>query len=954
MPKERDPRQGKTPRMTPPPGPARSSPVPPRRMDRPRARPSLPSRPARPRRNRALPIGIAAGAALILAAFLAAVGLRRRPLEGPPPSPSRPAAQAPAPSLPPPRPEPAPKAEPARPAPPAEPKPPPAPAPSGPEAEFRARLEARRNKALERVAEIRREIEEEKKAAEQAARALRDRLSRHPFRAALRSGETHEGAVIRDFSFTDVELEAGGKRLVLPWDALSSASVLAAADVLYDADRAEGQFERGRFLVARRLWKEALAAFQSAVKLDENLQAKVDEIRDLLERLVSGRGFFRGAARRVGPDGLALTYDWKDPEQAADFTPPLRIEGGAAVLPAGKTKIGTALQGIEFVEEVDLDLTLTAPGKTSIYLFAREEAFELEIGPDTAALFRVLPNAPAAADRRRELARARREPSPRDKPVEVRLTAREGELKLFLDRREALAYAAPAPGGDSEPLKGRVGFAAEGGPLRIAAPLAIRGRVDPEDLEKRFAEIEALARRAHDPDLQDIRMRRIREQAEELLGGRSLTLTADDPYFILRMPSRELTEYDRIKQASARKLPLPQKEREIRASLDRLIAAYPDVPSLYYLRALLHLERQDPERVRADVEKAIDLFPDFAEALALRARIRDAAGDHDGASQDCLRALEILPDCAPAYILRAVQTFRRNRGAPGEPWADDLRLAARLDPSSRDPQIQMRLLRYAARGPRDLGCRFEAATEHYRVLTDIGPQASEQYAARLEAAWRHFAETFRDVPRNPSAPPPRVVVFRAAENYFTYSELLSEQRGEHTMGVYRSGLNELVLFEQADLEATYRNLHHEQFHHFTGLMVRRPLPYWFNEGLAEYMAGLSIRDGRVVETGRILKDRLRMIQIGLSAGVSIPFERIMRESPGEFYSGPVAFKYAQAWSMVHFFFEHQKGRYRGLIDRYFADLRAGRTAEEAFDAVFREKAAELQREWAAYVKALRA
>jgi len=695
-----------------------------------------------------------------------------------------------------------------------------------------------------------------------------------------------------------------------------------------------------------------MEAFQKAVKIDENLRSRVDEVREPLERLVSGQGSFRGAARRVGEDNLMLTYDWKSDAQAGDFSPGLKVEKESAVLQAEK-RAGVVLQRVEFLDEVDLDLKLTAKGKIFIHLFAREEGYEIELGPDGAVLYHAEPRAPAAADRRRELARSPRGKLPQDKPCPVRVTARERRFKLFLDRQEVLAHAEPVPEA-GQPLKGRVGFSVEGGRLAFSAPLVVQGGVDPRELDKHLAEVEVLTRRANDPELQDIEQRRIKDLAEELLGRKGLQLTADDRYFIFRIQPKDLAEYDKIKQAAARNLPPPLKQRELKAPLDRMIAAYPDVPSLYYLRALYHWERLDEGPLREDVRKALDLFPDFSEALVLEARTHDWQGNFDAATKSIERAVATLPDYAPAYVMRAVQTYRRNRGAPGEPWMDDLKLAVKLQPSNREASTYLRVLKYASRGPRDLGCRFEVDTDHYHVVTDISQEAADLYAARLEATVRHFSEFFPAPPAGRTSPKPRVAIFNARENYYTYFELINEQRGEHTMGVFRENLNELVLYEQMDLDATLNTLFHEQFHHFMRQVVPHPLPYWYNEGIADYMAAVRVKDGKVAEHGLIQKDRLKGLQMGMAAGFAMPFQRIMCETPREFYSGPIGLKYAQAWSMVHFFYHHDNGRHRGLIQKYFEELRAGRTGRQAFDAVFKERASDLQKEWVEYVRKLKA
>src|SRR6185295_9740959 len=92
-------------------------------------------------------------------------------------------------------------------------------------------------------------------------------------------------------------------------------SLLAASEVMYDPKQPGDQFERGRFFVARRMWKDAQAAFAAAAKLGGGFESRVLEFSEVLDRLVSGQGGFRGAARRIGRDGVQLAWDFRDAKQ---------------------------------------------------------------------------------------------------------------------------------------------------------------------------------------------------------------------------------------------------------------------------------------------------------------------------------------------------------------------------------------------------------------------------------------------------------------------------------------------------------------------------------------------------------------------------------------------------------------------------------------------------------------
>jgi hypothetical protein len=57
--------------------------------------------------------------------------------------------------------------------------------------------------------------------------------------------------------------------------------------------------------------------------------------------------------------------------------------------------------------------------------------------------------------------------------------------------------------------------------------------------------------------------------------------------------------------------------------------------------------------------------------------------------------------------------------------------------------------------------------------------------------------------------------------------------------------------------------------------------------------------------------------------------------------------------MVHFFYEYEGGKYRPLIEQYFDELVNGKTQRQAFDAVFMEKAVELEKEWKGFTQKLK-
>lgn len=883
-----------------------------------------------------------------------AVDVKPAPPPPPPPKKEDPPAKGPEP-----KPE-------ARPEPKLEPKSAPPPADQAKQAElkkeFDERMAERQKEARQRFDEVKKELDAERKEAEQQAEATRKRLAGKKISLALSSGESIKDAIIKSYTFHGAELEAAGKETRITWDTVVPASLGAVAEALFDPKIAQDQFDRGRFFVARRMWKEAQAAFGAAAKLGQGFESRVLEFSEVLDRLVSGQGGFRGSARRTGRDSVHLSWDWHEAKQLEDFTHGLVLANGAVTLEAqrkasvyflGGTSSGSDDNPLGFVGNLTATMKLSCDGPVTFHLFAGVGGgYEIDLGPSGAALFKIDPKAPEK-DRRKPVAKAEKAKLPAGKTCEVSLTVKYPRFTLTVDKAEALAVDDGPVSVTAEPPKGAFGFGIGGkGKLRLEAPLELDGRAEPGELDRRINDTEVMVRRALDPDLEQIERFRSRKKAMSLLGEeRDVSLSADDQYFAFRIKKFEdITRYEALKKR-VRFFDDKNTPEQWRKDVDGLIAAYPDVPSLYYLRAIFRHDHQDMIGGLADARKAVEIFPDFHEAHALQAEMLLEQQEPEKALEAVKRSLEARADYVEGYVLRARCVYATSQSM--QAFMEDLDIARKLDPQDSGALTVQRMLKYQRLGPRELGCRFDYETPHYRVTTDISMEASKKYGDNLEAAYRHYSTSFKNAGMR-SGKKPRVAIFNTAENYYTYFELLSEDRGENTLGVFWPSLNELVLFEKSsDLADTNHTLYHEAVHQFMTILTNRTPPFWYNEGIAEYMGSIKVQDGKVLEKGLVLKDRLPYAQLAIEVKADLAFDKIMNETPREFYSGQVGLKYAQAWSMIHFFYEYEKGKYKPLIEEYFELLRAGRTPRDCFDAVFKAKQETLEKEWREFTKGLK-
>ncbi len=801
---------------------------------------------------------------------------------------------------------------------------------------FQRRQREVRSTAEKRLAEAREALAADRKGSDEVSAELRRRLGSRRIDIATRTGRIYPHATILESTISDVTFEADGTRVTLPWDLVSPASLLAASALIYEGGSGVQQFERGRFLMARRLWQDARDAFEAAGKLDGSLKSRLFSVREPLENVISGRGKHGGRVERRGHDELAITYDFATKDELVDFEGNFAYVVGAR--PGVALRGGTVTHAVEFSGSMSVRMKVRPTGSVIVGLFCtRDGGYAIGLGPRGAGLIKF---------------DAEYTPKPIKQTQEIFIEpGRLHDLVISAENNRISVHVDGTRSWQTElPAGSRSGTLIVTAPEEavLVAPLVISGRVERPVLEKYMEHVEVLARRAADPELRDIAERRKQDDPQQLFGAPSgTTLSAEDPHLLGGM-ARDPQAYEEVKSSLLAMLQKDAGEDATLRKLNEVTRQHPDVAAVWYLRALYWTHHQDWAAADGSLRTALALYPEFAEALTLLAAVREANSDSAAALEISSRAVAARPDYAPAYVIRAIAGFACDPAAVDRAM-DDALLALKLQPRNTEAAIIARALRYQARGPRDLGCRFEHETPHYRIVTDISDEAARLYGNRLEAARGYFSTVFPGPAAAAVGRKPRVAIFNTIESFLTYFELLSERRAQFVVGVFMKRWNELVLYESANRDETLGTLYHEAFHHYVTLLSRYTPPFWFNEGLAEYMSGIEVKDDKVVESGRVLRGRLHDLRSGTAAS----FDSIMCQTPREFYSGNASYKYAQSWSMLHFLHHHDNGRYRDLVRRYLDSVRDGKTTTECFDAVFSERASAIQKEWADYVKKLK-
>ena len=308
-------------------------------------------------------------------------------------------------------------------------------------------------------------------------------------------------------------------------------------------------------------------------------------------------------------------------------------------------------------------------------------------------------------------------------------------------------------------------------------------------------------------------------------------------------------------------------------------------------------------------------------------------------------ALETNPEYAHGYMMRSMFFASEQKLDEAR---EDIDRALEIDPESVEYQMIARQLTLVIDGP-DWGENgFEVESKNYHVRTNVSQEFAETIAHHAELIRRLYVALFPNPPKAKRKFP--ITVFANNQEYH-------ENGGPAGAGGhFDPQFKQLFLFRYPQEQDTLIVLYHEGFHQFLDSVVDVHPPQWFNEGMADFF-GPSEYVRRPTE-GMMPQPnpwRLQTVQAMIQRGRVIPFEQLMRMSQQEMYDPQIAgLCYAQAWSMVYFFFQADDGAHRHYLKDYFKAIKKGKDRNQAYDRVFGStNMAELEGRWRTFMMTIR-
>jgi tetratricopeptide (TPR) repeat protein len=799
--------------------------------------------------------------------------------------------------------------------------------------EREAALAEAREAAAARAKELREQIDAEKNArsvqqAEEIARA-REVTASEPLNMTIARGIRVTDAQLVHFDAVGFKVKsASGDEYAFEWGAVDPKVALEIRRRSVREDDAQDQMRFGYWCLRQRQFSRAGQAFRNAVKLDDNLATKVPDVSALRQ----ASRVFHGDLELQG-SRITVTYDFDDETQANDWTPEGRnvnqaVEGGVFKV-SGNGLFLTELREVGFKDSAELTAIPSTKGSGNNLAVVLGLGFD--VGTDAEVIYLV-----AAYIEAKVVALYRLQGNNFEqlsvKQKAIRGTRPRLRLKARGNRIEV------SGGGTSikqkissswDNCRVYVGGAGEGAGNVDIGEVRIGGRVRFSWLRKSFGEFEAL--------LQGILARAEQLDVFEAEGepDEEAALTAEDAFATQGVASDVLEAYRDTRADVINNADSPERLLKAIETLTDLVHESPQFAAGFFLRGVCLTQLGSPSLALPDLEQALACAPSFHEALAWKSIVLSRLGRPEEAMADAEKAVELRPDSLSLMARGALHFQRTDLPAA----LADLELARALEPHDVEIATLAQGVSHVVKGP-GWTKKFTHETSHYVLDTNV-PSGMDELSEELEVVRKYFLESFgiKDLEQAGKA---SVLMFDTEEGYHSYAELTTEDRGASTLGLYIPRYRQLLMFQDAadvDGTETRQTLFHEGFHQFMHQLVGDNLvPYWLNEGLAEYYSAVELKNGQIAKKGLVLRGRLDDLLTFLSQNRNrpMPFQTIMQESPAEFYSGAVWAKYAQAWAMVHYFHHGASSGDRRRFERYVKLIREGISGHDAFKAVWAE------------------
>jgi len=224
---------------------------------------------------------------------------------------------------------------------------------------------------------------------------------------------------------------------------------------------------------------------------------------------------------------------------------------------------------------------------------------------------------------------------------------------------------------------------------------------------------------------------------------------------------------------------------------------------------------------------------------------------------------------------------------------------------------------------------FEASTSNFIVLTDKSEKAAIELAQNLER-FRVMLELFTGSEIDRNLRPVKLIATKRVKTYrFLYGKGDGVRR---TTGFFRDTLggnySALRLFSRSR-DYNLSTVLHEYTHYLTANLAASNMPFWYNEGLAEFLGETQFKTDKVIHYGRPVIHHLE----NMAQTPWMPLDELLNTNHISHKKSRKRYKiYSQGWLLVHYLASNPEiGTKR---DTFLKLLVKGVSPEEAVQSAF--------------------
>ncbi len=225
----------------------------------------------------------------------------------------------------------------------------------------------------------------------------------------------------------------------------------------------------------------------------------------------------------------------------------------------------------------------------------------------------------------------------------------------------------------------------------------------------------------------------------------------------------------------------------------------------------------------------------------------------------------------------------------------------------------------------------EAHSPHFDLVSNANEKSARAVLARME----QFRRALGRVLPNQKLVGEVATQIYAFRDFESFSSFLPRTRDGVTeaAGYFRRGpYKNIIAIDLSAGPGAYERVVFHEYVHFILSLTTRTHPLWFQEGMAEFYAGMRLRGDSIVVGGGVLRHRRVLFEnamLPLEELLTAGAQRPLSSSPSE-----NAVFYAQSWALVHYLIVDRGEEGHRHLAHYLSALSRGEEVLEAFQAAF--------------------